>query len=77
VTAHPDHTCARADRLADQVATIPGLMQRIGVLEAELRRAAEDIHDLTRERNQIRQERDRWRAAYPDLPPQRIQGVTT
>jgi hypothetical protein len=67
MTAHPDHTCARADRLADQVATIPGLM----------RRAAEDIHDLTRERNQIKQERDRWRAAYPDLPPQRIQGVTT
>jgi hypothetical protein len=54
-----------------------GCAMSVGILRARLRRAEDEITELRwRIANQTR-EIDRWRAAYPDLPPQRIQGVTT
>jgi hypothetical protein len=54
-----------------------GCAMSVGILRARLRRAEEDRAELEWRIKLQQTEINRWRAAYPDLPPQRIQGVTT
>lgn len=67
---------AANERLQQQVAQIPPLLQRIGVLEVELRDARRDVDELTHANRVLQTEVNRWRAAYPDMT-QKTTGVTT
>lgn len=53
------------------------LLQRIGVLEVELRDARREVDELRHANRVLQTEVNRWRAAYPDMPTQKTTGATT